>query len=180
MITIALTLLVSAMQLLTLVANNPNIDAEFKANAINIANQAIVVAQEEITKANTPAEPLPTNIGNMTPEPTVSISEPTINKEIITELTRTFEPKDGTPFGEYIIRVGYKENGKYKGTDFTFTNTGETKDSTGSERSVRDLENNILYTAIETFFVYAPESKGDKVLNFTANGIDKDFTITVK
>lgn len=48
--TTAITLLISAMQLLTLVQSSPTLPQSFRDNAISIANQAIVYAQTEIAK----------------------------------------------------------------------------------------------------------------------------------
>src|SRR3990167_327955 len=48
----ALTLLITAMQLLTIVASSPNLSQSFKDNAIMVANTAITLAQSEIEKAN--------------------------------------------------------------------------------------------------------------------------------
>lgn len=56
---IAISLLISAMHLLNLVQANPTLPQSFKDNATNIANTAIVYAQNEINKStNAVTKPL--------------------------------------------------------------------------------------------------------------------------
>lgn len=56
---LALTLLISAMQLLTLISNTPNVPQSFKDSAIVIANQAITTAQQVIADENAKASTTP-------------------------------------------------------------------------------------------------------------------------
>lgn len=80
--TTALTLLMTAMQLLTMVANTPNLSVEFKNNAIQIANQAIVVAQDEIAKSNT------IQIPQITPQVTQPVLQTPVFSGIIKSMNK--------------------------------------------------------------------------------------------
>jgi len=77
---IALTLLISAMQLLGLVQTNPQLPQSFKENAIVVANQAITFAQIEIAKNQSstiqPVVPTQPSFGSITPsQPVATILE---------------------------------------------------------------------------------------------------------
>ena len=77
----ALLLLISAMQLLTLVSGNPQLPQSFKDSVIIIANRAIAVAQEEINNQRqivstpTPAQ-VQEQVVQATPPPVIIIPTP--------------------------------------------------------------------------------------------------------
>lgn len=77
---IAISLLISAMHLLQVVQGNPQLPQSFRDSAINIANSAIIYAQEQINTQNMPKQ-TPTNItiGSTIP---VTNTEPTCEENL--------------------------------------------------------------------------------------------------
>lgn len=119
----ALTLLITAMQLLTMVANTPSLPVEFKNHAIQIANQAVIVAQEEIAKQNiTSAQPIiiPTVQPQALQVPTFSGTIKNMQKEITIDIGEKIANGDKTHFA---IRAFYKEDGISKQVPITLTTT---------------------------------------------------------
>lgn len=92
---IALTLLISAQTLLAMVLGNPALPQEFKDNAISIANNAIVVAQEELAKpvvvATTPT-PEQTQVITTSVQPQVTTTpvQPQVTTAPVQQTTPSF------------------------------------------------------------------------------------------
>lgn len=132
---IALNLLISAQTLLAMVMGNPNLPQSFRDNAIAIANNAIVVAQEELqkpvvvttipvvtTQPTTQVTTAPTQVQVTTPtlQPTPSFGSitnniPQIMKEIIVKNEKN-EVVDTITIPvsalSLFLNVNYKEDGK--------------------------------------------------------------------
>lgn len=90
--TTALALLISAMQLLTMVQNSPNVSEDFRVYANEVANQAIVVAKEEMVKAQATTTTVqvpatPTVINNYYTVPTPTADTPTGNTNVAELIT---------------------------------------------------------------------------------------------
>lgn len=92
---IALVLLLSAFQLLTLIVSNPSLPQTVRENGIQIANQAVILAQQAIQTENaqsssTPIVIPPFDFGSIVPPPNpVLITNPTPmnNEELVCTLT---------------------------------------------------------------------------------------------
>lgn len=83
---IALGLLISAMQLLTLVQANPNLPQSFRDEVEVIAKHAIVVAKEEIAKAQVPQPQVQTQVvvQEVAPvTPSVPIGAPVVSQQVV-------------------------------------------------------------------------------------------------
>lgn len=181
------------MTLLTMVQQNPNLPQSFKDTATGIANQAIVVAQDEIAKANQTAT-TPVVINNVAPVQTVQqptfggIITPMDKSDIVIDSIRFLQTNDPqrSPNGEWIIVVRVlNSNGddekdaivKMDAPDDVVNIKEKHIDQMGY---VRDAEGNITRTKYSTFFNFAPNSTGDRPITFTSGNLSKTITINVK
>ena len=106
----ALILLITAMQLLTIVASSPNLSQSFKDNAIIVANTAITLAQSEIEKAATTTEQVIVpiqNLGSITSQP---IQAMPIQYQWSTNITksRVLKLADGNTYLDFSMTPTYK------------------------------------------------------------------------
>lgn len=195
---IALTLLISAQTLLAMVLGNPALPQEFKDNAINIANNAIVVAQDELKKpveqpvqivTQPITQPTQTTTQSLPIQSFGSIITQMDKSEIIVKLAQTLPSNQDTPFGTYIVhvRVNDSQGKTHKGDVVNLSisdnlEVNETQRVTEGTTRDKDEIGNIIVGSdyYYTFFTYSPSSTGDKVLTFTSNGLSKEFTINVK
>lgn len=185
---IAITLLMSAMQLLALVNGNPSLPQSFRDNAVIIANKAIAVAQDEIANANKTAEqpvilpvvqpvaPLPFN------QPTYGSIQPMEDKsEIVVTLVSTSKPDaiNSMPFGEYGYNVAVlnSEGKNIEMAEITFV--GEDNVYPQKTRKADSISATGMKDWTGTFS-YAPTSKGMKTLTFTSGTLTKTLTLDVQ
>lgn len=188
--TIAINLLISAMTLLTMIQQNPNLPQSFRDSAISIANQAITVAQDEIANQNKTATN-PVVINNVTPvqtvqQPVFSGIIPSMNKEISIS---------ANPLGEfsgkyhYVIRVTYTENGitpRDIPVNISTNDTGafEFRDLTLPEEQQNGgltsgsvtINTKKVGDEIISYVVYRANSK-PFTITATANGVTKDLNV---
>ena len=180
------------MQLLTLVASTPNLPQSFVDNAKQVANTAIVFAQEEINKYQaelvaqatvTTIQPVPTPqpitpLGTITNQP---INQPIIimeNKEDILVEVFNVGQKDeinGIPFGSFSIRISVLDaSGKHVKVPITIQTPDIQKTAEPNGMTHKDLGDwNLTYT-------YIPQSAGKKSLTFTSGALSKTIEIVAK
>lgn len=191
--TIAINLLISAMTLLTMIQQNPNLPQSFKDSAVGIANQAIVVAQDEIAKANQTATN-PVVINTVTPVQTVQqptfggiivpMETPIDKSAIIAELLKVTKDADTPYFGNYILKVSVlNANGEYvnkaevsmSAPEDYFQTVGQNKESRFTEARQNNDDKNWYVT-----FPYIPMTQGAKDITFTSGNLSKTVTINVQ
>lgn len=192
--TIAINLLISAMTLLTMIQQNPNLPQSFKDSAVSIANQAIVVAQDEIAKANQTAIN-PVVINTVTPVQTVqqptfggiitAMETPVDKSEIIAEQIGYSKDADTPYFGDYSFKVSVlNAKGEYiNKAEVTMSAPEDFYKSVGQENSKRLTENqngNPADGKWYTTFGYIPMTKGTKNVVFTSGSLSKTITINVQ
>lgn len=178
---IALSLLISAMQLLTLVSATPNITPEFRDSAILLANQAITTAQEEIAKESkieqSPSvEPIA--IGSTTYVPV----EQVVKREVVKTIEAVAIPC--TPYNaglQCVVSATYREDGE-KGPVGTKIEATVTEGSIFSDMRKGTGKNYDLIRpdALGVKFVYYTDLPGEKTVTFNVNGISKDLIFMVK
>lgn len=128
----ALTLLMMAFQLLTVLATTPNLPPSFNETAIQIANSAIQVAREEIAKQPVEVQAtIPVVEQNVIEQ--ITIYQPPIigqiapqithmEKKLIVETSNYLTNKHGL---YYVVTVFYTEDGKQvAGVPVTITGEG--------------------------------------------------------
>lgn len=171
----AIALLISATQLLTLVATNPNLPQSFRDNAVQTANFAISTAKAEIAKTpTTEIAVTPVILGQSPAMTTEAPAETPITREvIITPYAQTpVDALNGLPFGSHMFKVALVVNGTHvKGAQITMSSDTktETKETNGqSEINSGD------WTAS---FEYIPTSDGPHTITFTADGVSGSATI---
>lgn len=191
--TIAINLLISAMTLLTMIQQNPNLPQSFRDSAVNIANQAIVVAQNEIANQNkTVTNPViidtvapvqtiqqPTFSGIMTP------METPIDKSGITaELMKIYKDSETPYFGQYIFKVSVlNEKGEYvnnaevamSAPEDYFQTVGQNKETKFTNDRKNNDDKNWYLT-----FGYVPMTQGTKNVTFTSGNLSTTITINVQ
>lgn len=191
--TIAINLLISAMTLLTMVQQNPNLPQSFKDSATGIANQAIVVAQDEIAKANQTAT-TPIVINTVTPVQTVQqptfggiitpMETPIDKSAIIAELFKIDKDPAWSYFGMYTLKVSVlNAKGEYVNKaevtmsapeDYLQT-VGQNKESRFTEARQNNDDKNWYVT-----FPYIPMTQGSKNVTFTSGNLSTSITINVQ
>lgn len=182
----AFTLLITAMQLLTLVASTPNLPQSFVDNAKQVANTAIVFAQEEINKYQAELAKQATNAPTTTTAPTpptaplgVIINQPNPimeNKEDILVKVINVGPKDevnGLPFGSFSLRISVLDaSGKYlEKAPITIKTPDGQKTVEPNGMSTPDLKD------WNTTFTYVPKAAGTKSLTFTSGTLSKTIEV---
>ncbi len=199
----ALILLISAMQLLTLVSGNPQLPQSFKDNVILIANRAISVAQEEINNQQQ-IVPTPTpvqvqeQVVQATPQPVIIYTPPPVvgganptpppmppevdKSDLIITQTKS-SPRDATngmPFGAYSFTFSLLDKyGKYiphaKITLSAPDNLyGNSVVGDANGESGRDTSD------WSGAFQYVPTKAGVKTLTFSGGGKTKTIEIIVE
>lgn len=189
--TTALTLLMTAMQLLTMVANTPNLSVEFKNNAIQIANQAIVVAQDEITKSNT------IQIPQITPQVIQTVTQPVQNTQVLqpstfgsiissmeieANITDERQPSADNPHGLFGITVRVKEQGVYKKVAVTMSAQDQLPalDNPSNNVKVTDTQSSKNANDWSAVFLFVPTSVGSKNITFNYGETSKTLTINAQ
>ena len=185
--TTALTLLMTAMQLLTMVANTPNLSVEFKNNAIQIANQAIVVAQDEITKSNTIQIPQVTPQVTQTVQNTQVLQPSTFGSiissmEIEANITDERQPSADNPHGLFGITVRVKEQGVYKKVAVTMSAQDQSPalDNPSNNVKVTDTQSSKNANDWSAVFLFVPTSVGSKNITFNYGETSKTLTINAQ
>lgn len=187
----ALTLLISAFQLLTMVAHIPNLPQSFKDSAISIANQAIAVAKDEVATAD---QSVPTNqsatitVQNIQPvAPTFGVQStiqsviiPVMDKsEIKTTVTKIKQGNSDAPFGVYFVKVEVlgTDGNNINGLDVTM-NAQDNLFSPETEKidTVLTLGSKGYYHT----FVFQPTSVGTKTIDISSNNMNKSVTVEVQ
>ena len=184
MMTAAMTLLITAIQLLSIVAGMPNIDPAFKATAIDIANQAITTAQTELAATERPltTQQIQTftnpNYGSITP----MVETPIDKSGIVVVLTSKNDPdeKANMPYGAYNYSVSILDkdgNGTEKAA-VTLTS----QDNLYGNTVIQEARGKTTNEAKDWFtgFQYIPTSKGDKILTFTSGSHTKTINLSVE
>lgn len=177
--TTALTLLMTAMQLLTMVANTPSLSTEFKNQAIQIANQAIVVAQDEIGKNQTAT---PVTVPTIQPVQTLQI--PTFSGTInsMNNLSiRKFCVKDDNVenqnglFCEVTAMYTSQNGGRLLNEALTFTSDGQGKFVNYQSPEFVSTTTNQLIIKTKRL----NNSSGQKVTYSQPNMTEPTFTVSV-
>lgn len=193
------TLLVLALQLLTLVSSTPNAPADLRQTAINVANSAIVEANKQIalsqqsgTIVPTPEVAAPAPIIGSLPQPTTM---PEDKSAITASIIRTVDadPVNSIPFGTYIIQVRVLDSSG-KSTCGTFCddprNDNAVKipvvmsapDNVEGETVNRIIDTRETPSSTDFYrdFQYIPKTKGKKTVTFTSGNLTTSLDIVVK
>lgn len=179
-----LTLLMAAVQLLTIVQGNPNLPQSFRDQAVAIANYSIEVANVELVKLNTvststaPAPVTPTpppTLGSITVPPTPTQQPmPEVSKEIRVVYDNTRTNQNGVYYDVYAF---YLEDGQYKSDvditfssddDGTFVGGGKAYNKTGVARTRMGSGTTSNPAA---HFQFTPKDVGERTIAVTANGV---------
>lgn len=200
--TIAINLLISAMTLLTMIQQNPNLPQSFKDSAISIANQAIVVAQDEIAKANqtvanpivintvTPVQPVQQPV-QVVPNNVIiagAVNTQTNNKimEIVIKNDSTGESISDTyttniSNGSLVLKVDYKVDGVSKLETISMsTSDGQSRTMSKDERACSVSKIGGLKDDCSANFLFKLLTTGEKVATFTVGETVKTITIDVQ
>jgi hypothetical protein len=177
-----LTLLISAVQLLTLAQSNPNLPQSFRDSAISLANYSIQVAQEAIKNQSNEIATATVNIPVIEPQVNYgsviqpqTIIMPEVKKEIrINNLNRSINYEGAY----YSFNASYLEDDKeLPGISITISSDDDGKiQSNGIEYTktatqiTRKLDN-------AAWFQYLPKDEGMRTLTITANGITATTTL---
>lgn len=168
--TAAYTLLVLALQLLTLVSTTPNVSPELRARAISVANTAIFAANAEMAPVTT------VQSTHVMQAPvlgaTMSTPMPSDQSKISAEVIKTLapDPVNGLPYGMIIIRVrvfdseGKTVNGAQVTMDGIVTRNIDTRETPES-------------TDYYTSFSYMPKNAGDATVVFTSGSLSTSLSV---
>lgn len=174
--TAAYTLLVLALQLLTLVSTTPNVTPELRAQAVSVANTAIAAANAEIAQPKQVAQST-----YVTPAPVLgaTMSAPMADESRVTAEVVQVSPADpvnGVPHGTYFIRVRvYDANGTtVSGASVAMSAPGENRAKTIDTRETPESSDYF------TTFAYTPQSAGDVSITFTSGSLSTSLPISIK
>lgn len=195
----ALALLISAVQLLTLVLTTPSLPPSFREAAVFIAQQAITASKAELSQ--NPAAGISTSTIDQLTVPTYSqpiqpasqpstlyaMPEPTDRSAILIIVSFLGERSVSTttPYGEYGIKVQVLDpKGKpTKGALVMFTRPADDKNiEWNSNPNERLTLNDTTPNANDwsTDFGYIPSTAGDKKLTFTSGSLSQTYQLTVQ
>ena len=172
--TSAYTLLVLALQLLTLVTTTPNISPALRDQAVSVAHAAIAAA-------NTPTAPVfsgTQSTPSVVPVPvsaTISVSmQPSISAEIVH--IAPADVQNSVPHGIYVIRARVldADGNTTPGVPITMTADGVSKQKTIDTRATP--ESSDYYTSFE----YIPESAGAKTIDFASGNTSFSLSVNVQ
>lgn len=203
---LALTLLISAQTLLAMVMGNPALPQEFKDNAIQIANNAIVVAQEELQKPievvvqqttpvvvpvqSTPVvqtAPVPVVVTPVQPAPTfgsITHNVPQIMKEIIVKNeTNVVIDAITVPANTLSVffNIDYRENDKSVLESVTATtDEGVTRTFNKNERACSMSSMGGKRDDCSVNYLYRTTTSGPHSVTFTVGDTSKTININVE
>ena len=184
---IALGLLVSAMQLLAIVATTPNISEDFRNQATTVANYAIQVAQTEIAAQSQPAntvvlQPInnPQTTNPQQTQPTFgAIIQPMDKSDLVIENVGKVgqaDPTNGIPFGTWFIKATVLDaEGKHtQNAEISMTTNGVI--DTRKSDTISTLHGEDYHRV----FSYTPTKGGAQTLTFKFGDKTKQITLDVK
>lgn len=184
--TAAYTLLVLALQLLTLVSTTPSVTPELRAQAISVANTAIAAANAEISAPQTvvgitkPAvQSTPT-----TQQPvfgatiTAPMDQSAVTAEVIS--TAPADPVNGIPHGIYTIRVRVLDAaGKTVNRASVAMNAPGNAEGAQKTKTI-DTRETPESTDYFTSFSYVPMQTGTNTLVFTSGALSTSLSVSVQ
>lgn len=180
----ATALLILAIHLLTMVANNPNLSDAYRQEINQVANAAIVAAQDAMS-TTTPV----TSNSSGTIQPVV----PQVHTHLTGALTGTMTedqsaivvtnqgqiqgPNDvnGAPFGTYWFNVTVLDANGNPVPHVSIQMTGDGSTTTRTADTVNGLNG----TNYHTTFSYEPQSQGDKSFTFTSGNLTQTLELTI-
>lgn len=174
-----LTLLISAVQLLTLAQTTPNLPPEFRLKAIEIANYAISEAeraiqnqQTEIATTTPPiVSPSVVQLGNQIVQPVVQMPE--VKKEIIVDTD--------VKVGYTDFYVYYLENDRALPDQVvTVVAPSGRFNHLDENNQIRTLTREVGHRPLlGAYFDYVPSEKGYVTFTIQVGGIEKQVTVFV-
>ena len=185
--TSALALLLGAMQLLAVVSTTPNISEDFKAQAIQVANYAIQIAQTEIAAQNQPTDTAVLqpvgNPQNVTPQQTSpdfgATIQPMDKSDFVVEEAKKVgaaDPQNGIPYGTWFIKAYVLDSdGEYVQNAEILLTLGEYADTRKTD-TVSTLHGKDYHRT----FSLTPSKNGTQTLTFKSGDKTKQITLQVE
>lgn len=179
----AITLLLAAVQLLTLVNATSNLTPEFRESATNLANYAVEVANKALETENTTTTYKEYVIPSLPPvvtEPTPILGTqtmPEVQKDILIEVDE-FSNVSGRYYDVYAY---YTEDGTAKQASITLTPNDEGRVTVNSQIGNTGQTRGVGRSGkLGVYFQYVPAEAGERTLTITANGASKEITLKGK
>lgn len=187
-------LLLSAIQLLTLVVSTPNLPQPIRETALTVAFQAINEANRQQGLPEVDATlytqytqtPVAGNTQTSTIATTTPVSMPESKAQLRVVIDERFEhggyrdPANGVPFGEYFYKVSLlDEQGKnVNGVEVIL----EAPDNVNGKKMVKKIDTISTTGAVDYYhtFSYIPSTAGTKTLVFTGGGLTTEIVLNVQ
>lgn len=184
--TAAYTLLVLALQLLTLVSTTPSVTPELRAQAISVANTAIAAANAEISAPQTVV-----GIAQPTVQSTPTTQQPVFGATIAASMdqsavtaevisTAPADPVNGIPHGIYTIRVRVLDASgvTVNGASVTMNAPGniEGAQKTKTIDTLQTPESSDYFTS----FSFVPSEAGQHTITFSSGNLSTSLEVSVQ